>query len=250
MKYPAWIVPLILLLAPPAGAAEVEAILGPGARLPLGLPGSGRVEQVHVRVGDAVKAGTTLLCLDRAVARARITAARRLLDWRRQQLAEAQRELDRQQEMYDQTLLAEHDLQLARIETARAQALLDRARLELAAAERYLQGRCLQAPVAGRIAAVQAVPGQEVLSVERITPLLVLERNDRRMAHARLTADQAARLVPGQQVVLIAGRQRIQGQVDTLEAMGNGHWRVAIGLPASTDLPPAGTPLRLQLPQP
>ena len=241
---------LLLPLALPALAAEVPARVVGGAPLALGLPGSGRVEEVKVAPGQQVRPGQTLLCLDRAVARTRVAAAEQTLRWLRGELDEAARELQRQQELYDQTLLAQHDLQLARIAHDRARARLARARLEAAAARRQLEARCLKAPVAGRIAGLTVVPGQEVLSADRLVPLLTLLRDDARLLQARLTAEQADALVEGGGVTLLQGKRRLAGRVTRLVPLGNGQWRAHIVVSGGDALPAAGVRLRLLLPAP
>lgn len=241
---------MLLPLALPALAAEVPARIVGGVPLALGLPGSGRVTEVKVTPGQQVQPGQTLLCLDRAVARARLAAAEQTLRWLRGELDEAARELQRQQELYDQTLLAQHDLQLARIAHDRARARLARARLEAAAARRQLEARCLQAPVAGRIAGIGVVPGQEVLSADRLTTLLTLLRDDARLVQARLGAEQADALVEGSSVTLLHGKRRLTGRVTRLVPVGNGQWQARIEVSAGESLPDTGARLRLLLPTP
>ena len=138
----------------------------------LSVLAEGPVTQVRVQPGDQVAAGQVLLETDATVLEARRSAARAALDEARIRLAEAEREYHRNQELYDRTVLSQHDLQVAEAEWRAARYRFEAARAELVARERALAWSRIRAPFDGRIVAVHARPG-EMLQTACQAPVLV-----------------------------------------------------------------------------
>lgn len=181
----------------PLRAAELEAVVAWSQRVELGMPVSGVVSEVLVQPGRQVKKGDRLVGLDDRGFSSEV--GRWLAEHRHAQAAleEAEREDARAVELYDRTVLSDFErnqaliaLQSARARAAQAQARLVQARLDL---ERSV----LRAPFDGVVLAVNAAPGQSVVSELQSQPLVTLADNRRYHAHAQVDAAQAARLVPG-----------------------------------------------------
>ena len=187
-----------MLAAGPLPALELDAELAWGRRLELSLPLSGPVSEVAVAPGQRVAEGETLLALDQRLYRARLEQARAGLEQARQDRAEAQRELDRAEELYDRTVLSDHDLTKARIAAAAAEAARRRAAAALTEAELELEYSRLQAPFDGVVLAVLAAPGQALVNRLRAQPLVVLADDRRLRALGAVGAEQAVSLSPGQ----------------------------------------------------
>ena len=113
---------LALFFVAPAPALELEAELGWERRLELSTPVSGPVASVRVAPGERVEAGDLLLELDQRLYQARLDQARAGLEQARQNREEGRRDLERAEELYDRTVLSDHDLTLARISAAEAEA--------------------------------------------------------------------------------------------------------------------------------
>ena len=75
-----------------------------------------------------------MLLLNQPVFRARLKEAHATLKHQKEVYAEAVRELERAQEMYDRTMLSEHDLQMAKNNKVKARAAQGKAESELAIA--------------------------------------------------------------------------------------------------------------------
>lgn len=163
-----------LVLAWPAAGAELSGVLEAGAGRVLSVPVSGVVADVAVEVGDRVKQGDTLLALDPRVFRAELQRADAVLAEQDEVLAEARREWERAQELYDRTVMSERDLQLAKNAFLAAQAGHRTAQAERTRAAWELEMSRLKAPVDGRIQARHIHPGQVVITRERVQPLLEL----------------------------------------------------------------------------
>ena len=135
---------------------------------------SGLVSQVHVAAGDIVKRGTLLLELDPRNYKARLAAAESRREEKRLLHEEAQRELERSLELYDRTMLSEHELQLARIEAAKTDAALRSAEAELTKARLQRDYSRIKAPFDGRVVAIHVQPGEAVVNRLQAVPLVTL----------------------------------------------------------------------------
>jgi multidrug efflux system membrane fusion protein len=213
---------------PGAAAVELSGELEWANRVTLSIPFTGRAKRVEVRPGDLVDAGQALLQLDTRIVTARADQARaavRRLDLQR---AEAKREWERAQELFDRTVLSVRELQLAEIGYNAADADYQAARAALVAAEVELENLQLVAPFAARVLAVHVAPGQAVVNAQQATPLVTLAARDRMQVRAVLTAAQAAGLDPAASVPVRVGDQRFEGRVLQVGAEPLGSERPAL----------------------
>jgi len=166
---------LVLMLASSLFAISAQAdVLLQKDRVELGLAGSGVVSSVEVTSGQKVRKGQILLRLDQSVIKANQAAARTYLEKEKLELAEATREYERNQELFDRTQLSEHELQIAEIAWNVAKAELAEAGARLARCKQQLEYSQLRAPVDGTIRQVLAWPGMAVTNSMQITPLIIL----------------------------------------------------------------------------
>lgn len=179
---------LLLLASPLVSALDLDGRLEWAQRVTLGTLVSGVVEQVPAKVGTRVAKDELLLALDGRALQARIAESRASLSQAQVRLAEAQREDDRSAELYDRTLISDHERELARIELAGAQAALQIARAQLQQARLDHEYSRIQAPVAGWVLAVNAQPGQVVVANLESPALVTVARAGRMQASAELAA--------------------------------------------------------------
>jgi len=163
-----------LIWLPASLAGELAATVEWGKRLSMGTLVPGIVHKVEVIPGQRVTAGTRLLVLDQEVHLARLRAANAQV--RRAQILrdEARKEFERAQELYDRTVLSQHELSVAEIGLRQAEAELASAAAEVQQARTQLDYSQLRAPFDGVVIEVRAQPGQAVTSEERVPELLVL----------------------------------------------------------------------------
>jgi multidrug efflux system membrane fusion protein len=197
-------------------AEDLPARLDWGRLLVLSTPETGLVEQVAVKPGDRVQAGQELLRLDTRSLEARLAEAGAGVQEAEARLAEAERERDRTRELYDRTLLADHELQLAHIALAEARTRLLGARAQQAELRKRLGYRILRAPWDGLVLAVTAQPGQTVLSHERPVPLLELAGDGQWLARAEVAPQLLQRLLPGMALEVVVAGERYPGAVQAL----------------------------------
>jgi RND family efflux transporter MFP subunit len=151
-----------------AGMASAQTLV-------LSVPGSGRVAEVMVSPGQQVRAGTLLIQLDARAANALLAQRQAERDALREEQAEAQRELDRAEELFERTVLSVTDLQLARSAFAKVDAQYRAAEAAALRAEAELEDLRINAPTDGIVKSVLVARGQVVVNRCQVTPMLEFE---------------------------------------------------------------------------
>jgi multidrug efflux system membrane fusion protein len=203
----------LLLAALPAGAESLSGRLDWVAPLELSTPRSGLVTEVLVAAGDRVAAGAVLARLEMRAARAHLAAAQAALNGARAAMEEAARERDRTQELYDRTLLSDHDLQVAQIALIEAEAAHRKAQAAQADAQLEVEYGELRAPYPALVLAVRVQPGQTVVNRLSATPMIRITQSDRLAIRAPASQQQAARLASGQSLKVRVGGTQLDGVV-------------------------------------
>jgi membrane fusion protein, multidrug efflux system len=207
----------VALAAPAAHAQEIPARLDWAERLDLGTPVSGIVARVQAEPGQRVSRGDVLVRMDDRGIRAQLEedeAQVRRLELAR---AEAELEYERQQEMYDRTLISQRDLSIAEIEFAMADAQFVAARARLTRTRLDLEYSQVRAPFDGLVLARHVRAGQSVNNELQVTPLVTLATTDPMLALGTVTEDTLASLRPGEKVEVRVGERRYEG---TIRAVG------------------------------
>jgi multidrug efflux system membrane fusion protein len=164
---------LFLILALATSTASAQDAVQQN-ELELGLYQSGVVAQVLVQSGQKVKKGETLLKLDQKQLQQRIRACKIRIEMLELTEMEAQKEFERQEELFDRGLLADKEIQQAEIIYLKSKTELEMARADSIAARKALEYSALKAPFNGKIKAVMAYPGMAVSNQLSITPLVIL----------------------------------------------------------------------------
>lgn len=137
---------------------------------------SGVVDEVLVKPGQRVKKGAVLLRLGKTILQARLDEA--VADHLRAQAdeADAKREFERAQELYNRTVSSTSELEAATLRHARAQAGLTAAAARRAIARKNLEDAELRAPFDGVVSALPGGPGTVVTAECQPKTLVVLSR--------------------------------------------------------------------------
>lgn len=193
--------------------ADVQAVVGWSQKVELGTLVSGVVSQVEVQPGQLVKKGDNLITLDNRGFNGLVSRRQAEFAHAQAALQEAQREDERAAELYDRTLLSDYERNQALIALHAARAQLERARSELVTARLDLEHSAVRAPFDGVVLAVNAAPGQSVVSEMQSQPLVTLAANRVYRARAQIDLAQAGQLAPGQRLQASARGQAIEGSV-------------------------------------
>jgi HlyD family secretion protein len=197
-----------------------EATLHWANRTALATLASGEVAEVNAPAGTRVKKGDALITLQQSVFTTRVNALEAIVKNTREQRTEAKAELDRNQEMYDQTMLALHDLQLTKLAYIKADAEYQQARADLAHAQFMLQQSILRAPFDAIVLNVAVTAGEVVNNQQQSRELMVIASSDKMLARAVIDLDDALSLKPGQSISVKAGGKSIQGTISNIDLTG------------------------------
>ena len=205
----------IVLSGAPAARAQtvVEGTVEWARRASLGTPVTGVVARVAAATGDRVESGQVLIALDPRRFDAAVAAAKARVTRLAPDLAEARREFERAEDMYDRTLISERDLELVRIMLAQAEAEVAHAEAMLRIAEIERERSVVRAPFAGVVIERRVEVGEVVNARVENVPLIELGDASRFVARALLAPDALPGWSPGlDAAVLVAGR-RIVGTI-------------------------------------
>ena len=205
-----------LLASGSLSAMDLQGKLDWGRRIELGTVLNGMVTRVHVEPGDEVARGTLLVELDQRSLRATLASAEAKVALSRLQQAEAGRELDRTLELYDRTLLSDHEKQQAEIAAAGADAQLRQAEAEVTRLRSKLDYSRITAPFDGLVAAVSVQPGQPLVNRLQPVPVVTLVEVSRMRAVAGIDAATARTLKPGTRLKIGLRQQWLDGELASI----------------------------------
>jgi RND family efflux transporter MFP subunit len=204
------------LLPSLAYAEEFDATLQWARRVELSTPVSGVVVDVFAQVGQHVSKDQVLLRLDTKVREANLEQSKAQLTRHTRLRGEAQRELDRSQELFNATLLSEHEMELARIGFDAAEAELQKAKAALAQAESDLKYSDVRAPFDAVVVQRFAELGQTVATQLQATPLFAVAQADVMVARSAVTLAQLHALKAEQGVTVKTGGRSYEGRITQL----------------------------------
>ena len=205
---------VVLADAPSAQAQTVvEGTVEWARRASLGVPVTGVVARVEAEPGERVESGQVLVALDPGRFDAAVAAARAQMTRLAPDVAEARREFERAEDMYERTLVSEHDLELARIALAQAEADAAHAEAVLRIAEIDRDRSVVRAPFAGVVIERRVEIGEVVNTQVENASLVELGDTSRLIARALLAPDALPGWSPGLDAAVLAAGRRIAGKV-------------------------------------
>ena len=219
---------------PLVAGTTVKATLAFVNRIELSTPLSGIVSQVNVKAGDRVTAGAILIQLDSEPLKAERDAAQAVVAQSKVSLDEVRREKQRNQDLYDQTLLSDHEIKQAEIDYATALSIYQQAKATLTLSQQHLEYSNIQAPFDGLVIDVRVQAGQTVTNRYQITPMIILARSGTMMANTQLESNQLNSLKTGDAVNVAVSNSSYEGRI------------VEIGLEPITDQPQIRYPVSVE----
>lgn len=207
---------LLFLISSIARATELDATLAWSQKVELSTPVNGVVQQVFAQTGKIAAKGEVLVQVDPRGFNAQLKSARAKLKSAEQTYAEAKRELEREQDMYDRTMLSEHDLQIAKNNHVAALAKLQQAKSELTHAQLNVEYSAIRAPFNAIIIETRAVKGQVVSSAISPPVLVVVAEAHRMLARTYINADKVDSVVINQGASVKVGARTFQGKISNI----------------------------------
>jgi RND family efflux transporter MFP subunit len=211
-----WVLLALLSSAGQLAAAELTGSLQWVRRVELSTPVSGPIAHVAADSGDEVQKGQLLLNLDARGFNAQVKKAEAQVLTAREAHEEAQRELERTTEMYERTLLSDHELQLAKIAFSNAAAELQTAEAERTQARLELEYSRVSAPFDGVVLQRSAEVGQTVVTRLQSVPLLTLAETGRMLARIEVGELELEQLRKGMELPVRVGSRSFSGKVQRL----------------------------------
>ncbi len=246
---------LYFAIAVPVLALEIEAELDWARQTELGTPVRGVVQQVLAKPGQRVKQGEVLLYLDQRGFKSQVVGLKAQLKHFKAELAEAKREQDRSLELYDRTVLSDHELQVAKNNFIAAKAKYHKGQADLVQAELDLEFSSVRAPFDAVIIARQAEVGQVVVPDLKPIILFVVVDANHMQAKSRLTSKQLEKVSIDKEAVVKIKNETFNGRVinvnRALEAgnqSGDRHFIVNVEFPVNNQKLYAGQAAVITLP--
>jgi RND family efflux transporter MFP subunit len=251
-----FLISLLVLLATSIEvyARDFDAVLSWAEIHVVNFPLDGGIKQVHVRSGQRVNKGAKLIELDREPIAIRVKQYEAEVAARKPVLADARRAFEQAQSLYEQTVLADDELQRSQhaYEKASAELAASRARLDYA---RWQQKKAeVVAPWDAWIVQRNADPGQMLVAEQRSKPLLVLAKSGVMGATALLpkTAINSVRI--GQNATVMIDERTFPARVSALAMQADpqgkeARYRLDVAFElAADDVYRAGQPATISLP--
>jgi RND family efflux transporter MFP subunit len=247
------LISLLLVLSPlPSLAIDLSGIAEFEHRLTLNSSISGRVERIHVRVGQAVAAGDLLVSLVPTGLQARVDIARAEVEAQAPEVERMQMELDKAQELYDRDSLARVVLQQAQQKLAIATALMSVATAKLELAQFHLSQAQIHAPIDGIVLAISTFPGQYINTRVNDQTLLTVADNRSMSVQALLPVELYNSALLNNPAEVTYLKQSFRGRVVAIDrqvSMGaNNHPAMIVQILFSADGSlPAGLPVKINI---
>ncbi len=203
----------------------------------VGTTVSGMIDSVAVHKGGRVNRGDLMVRLDQREFKAAVIGAEAAVALATAVFAEAVREETRALELYDQTLMSDHDLQIARIGRAEAEASLRHADTRKIRAEIELERCVVKAPFDGVVSGVHVAAEQMVLNHSEMLPMITLVPLHRMRALGSLKDDQSGTVNVGMVVLVAVGESWAEGRVTELRVQEKqGSTLVEVEFPVSAEI--------------
>ncbi len=197
---------LTLVYAGKVNAKEINAKLGWFNITKLSFRVNGIIANIDVKPGDKVKENDKLINLDQREYRDNVSLTKSLLKSRKGELDEAKRELERALELFDRTVLSEHELQTVKNNFILSEARYITANKNGLKAQRDLEFSNIIAPFNAIVLDVKMNQYETVISSFQATPVIIIADADKLQAEFKLTIDDVIKLKGNEVVdVVIAG---------------------------------------------
>lgn len=216
MKTNVGLVIALMIWVAPSYAAELKGKVRWVEPVVLSTNLSTEVTKADAMPGQYVKRGAVLAKLRSDVVRAEVDHARTELEYRELALEEAQSELDRTQELYDRTLLADHDLNLARIAFSAAKSVEQQARVRLKAASYRLEKSRIVAPFNAVVLTSHISVGETLNGQFKAAPIYTVTMADARRVTVAGSVQQATTVSLGDELKLLVVGKNYLGKVTAI----------------------------------
>ncbi len=186
-------------------------------RTELSLPQSGVIATVNIKSGESILKGSELISLDTKVFRANLQFRTIQLKQAKLALEEAEKELERSQELYDRTLISEHDLALAHVAYINAQSQHLETEASFQLANQQLQQSKVFAPFDARVLKVNVLPHQYLNTQTENKVAVVIADNKQQVVEISVSPSHLRKFKLDQEVTVRMANTKIKGRVYAMD---------------------------------
>jgi len=194
-------------------AQEYAATLHWSQRVELSAAVSGVVDKVVFNIGDRVEKSVILIQLDDSVYKGHVNEFKARLNSAKEIYKEAERERDRALELYERTVLSDHDLQLAKNNFVLARAELEQVKAQLINSRFNLKHSAIRAPFDSVVLQRDVEPGQVIATQFRQEPLMVIAASKKMTARFIVAEDQISAMVKNKPAKVRVAGQNYNGKI-------------------------------------
>lgn len=204
---------IALLSSNVVNALEFNATTGWANRVEIGSQVSGVVTSVNIVAGQQVKKDEILIQLDQRYFKAQYSNTQAQLASEKEAMDEAKRELERSLSLYEQTILAEHELQLAKNADKKALANYKKAVAENTRARMNLEYSSIIAPFDAVVLNVLRNKGESINARTETPLMLIVAEAGRMKATATVASDVLSNIKTGQEATVTVSGNSYSGVV-------------------------------------
>lgn len=230
----------LVIITSPLWALEITATTQWYQRVDITPLRSGTIENIPVMVGEPVKQGALLLHINSDLEESQLLLAQKRLEQQKLLHAEAQREYERVQDLYDRTLISDHDRAVGEAAWVGASTTMQSAIADLAKAERAMGYSQVKAPFDAVVVAVNATVGTPVNSSIAQSPLLTIASSRSMVVDGYLSVKQFGKVAKGKSVKIKLAGKTIKGKVESIamepETDSSEQYRLRLLIPYSEGL--------------
>ena len=192
---------LWLLLIQMAHAAELQGVIDYPQSIEITSPITGIVLE-HAAVGQLHRQNTSLAKFDSTIIKSKLKNLKQIQLLKQKVLTEAERELQRSQELYEGTMLSDHELKLAEVEFLKAKNDLAKTLHKITKLQWKKQFYQTKAPFDGYIVESFLYPGKYVANRYVGTPLMKFIKADNLLIDILIARLGETNLAPGKELGL------------------------------------------------
>ena len=197
-------------------AQSLEATLDWSNRTELSSAVSGVIAKVNIVTGQQVKKGDILTQLNQPYYISQYNKAKAAKDSEKEILAEAKRELERSLELYERTVLAEHELQMAKNNHKQAQASYEKAKADFVKAKIELGYSTIKAPFDAVIVKVLRKENETINARIEAPLMVVVAELGKMIAKASIPTTMLEDIKVGRTVNVEISGKIYKGKVSTI----------------------------------
>jgi RND family efflux transporter MFP subunit len=206
-----------LLMSSNSYAADYDSSVRLSPEVNLGLPVSGLVETIKVKAGQQVSKGDELLSLDQTPLKTARLRAQSKLAVQKTLLAQSQRDLEQQKELFDRTVLATVELEDAELREKRDRANLADAQGALSTANYMLGHSKLEAPFDAIIMSVNVNQGQYINNSLQGVSLISIARQGQYQTRFDVPLAELVNVMIDQPVTIKVAGKTYPGRVTSID---------------------------------